>query len=161
MLACETHYVSMMLRTVHSSAGSSVDIIPLLGATVSEIVSDSIEACCGRAVECESGSHSESGELEVHQLDDAQMGPHNQDGSGSWYDVGDVASDASSFLYVESHHPDTFQWQWLLRSHLNCEIWHWGHVSFPTSRCHDVNDMMNCSLLPWCHCFDKIAHVRF
>ena len=44
VLACETRYVSMMLRTVHSSARSSFDICPMLGATVSETCSPSIDA---------------------------------------------------------------------------------------------------------------------
>ena len=98
----------MMLRTVHSPAGSSIDIVPMLGATVSGTVSDSIDACGCRVVEFGSASHSESGRPGVHRLDDGQLGSHNQDGSESWYDVGDVASDASSLLYVESDHPDAF-----------------------------------------------------
>ena len=108
MLACETRYVSMMLRTVHSSARSSFDICPMLGATVSDTCSPSIDACGGRALEVGACSHPESGQPEVHEVDGAQLGSHNQDGSESWYDVGDVASDASSLLYVESHHADPF-----------------------------------------------------
>ena len=100
-----------MLRTVHSPAGSSIGIVPMLEATVPETVSDSIDACGCRFVEFGSASHSESGRPEVHQFDDGQLGSHNQDGSESWNDVGDVASDASSLLYVESHHPDLFQRQ--------------------------------------------------
>ena len=100
----------MMLRTVHSPAGSCIDIVPMLEATVPETGSDSIDVFGGSFAEFGSASHSECGPPEVHHFDDGQLESHIQDAQKLWNVVGGVDSDASTLLYVESHHPELFQW---------------------------------------------------